>query len=171
MEFRVMNYCISTTQNHPIAQAYPNCIQDFNTLLINEGYVSSTTLFDNSEVVLNLDAVEALIALAEDNRNRNSSMDFTFGIANKEATSRMMVLVELRLNYVNPNNLKREKLEDKVAGSLLALTSIIPIYPNFIFIFSSDKKEEARNRLFKMYPRIPSSYIVMDLQDLKTSFF
>jgi len=166
-----MKYCISTTQNHPIANSHPQCIEDFNTLIVKEGYSSPTALFTAGEKVLNLDTVEALIALSQGNRNRNSSMDITFGITNSDSTSKMMVLVELRLNYTNPNNVRREKLEEKVSGSLSALTNAIPIYPNFIFVFRTDKKEEARNRLFRMLPRIPNHYIVMDLPELKAAFF
>jgi hypothetical protein len=166
-----MKYCISTTQGHPIAKAHPTSIEDFNNLLAKEGYTETTTLFNSQEIVLNLDTVEALIALNEGNRNRNSSMDITFGIADTNLANKMMVLVELRLNYTNPNNLKREKLEDKVAGSLLALTTVIPVYPDFIFVFQSDKTQEAKSRLFRMYPKIPNNYKAMDLEELKAAFF
>lgn len=165
-----MKYCRITTENHPVSLTHIGCIEDINHLLVNEGHVGAAALFTNGEVVLNLDCVEALIALREA-RERSRSMDFSFGIANEDQSIRLIVLAELKLNHQNPNHVRREHLEEKVAGSILALTNAVHIYANYIFIFRSDKKEEAKSRFFRMNPRIPNEYLVMDLQELHYNFF
>jgi len=166
-----MKYCQVTTKNHPISLANLTIVEDFNTLLNAEGHVTSIAAFTNGEVVLNLDAVETLIAIAQGNRAKTKSMDCSFGIANNGRSIQLMVLVELKLNHQNPNNVNRAHLEEKVAGSVSALTNIIPIYANYIFIFRTDRKEEAKSRFFRMNPRIPNEYFVMDLAELKSTFF
>ena len=95
----------------------------------------------------------------------------SFGVAIENSTIKHMVIVELRLNYINPNNVRREELEEKAIGSIAALGSSIPVHDNFIFIFQSNLVEQARNRLYRMNPRIPSNYIVMDPNTLKHTFF
>lgn len=166
-----MKYCQVTTKNHPTCLANLTIIEDFNTLLAGEGHIGLTAAFTNGEVVLNLDSLETLIAIAHGNRAKTRSMDCTFGISNDDRSIQLMVLVELKLNHQNPNNVNRAHLEEKVAGSVSALTDIIPIYANYIFIFRSDRKEEAKNRFFRMNPRIPNEYFVMDLPELKSTFF
>jgi hypothetical protein len=165
-----MKYCSITTQSHPVSLLYTDCIEGLNTLLVTEGHNNSTPEFNNGQIVLNLDRVEDYLAILHE-RDKNKSMDFTFGIANEDKSIQLMVLVEARLNYLNPNNVKREHLEEKVRGSSSALTSVIPIYANYIFLFRVDKKEEARSRFFRMNPRIPNEYFVMDIEELKSTFF
>lgn len=165
-----MKYCKITTESHPISLAHPTCIEDINLLLVNEGYDGTLVLFNSNEVVLNLDCVETKIA-NDEAKARSRSMDFSFGIANGDKSIKLMVLVELKLNQKNPNWVKREYLEEKVAGSALVLKNDIHIYANYIFIFRSDRKQEAINRFFRMNPRIPNEYLVMDLQELHDTFF
>lgn len=165
-----MKYCKITTINHPISLTYPNCIEDINSLFIREGYASPEQPFINNEVILNLDFVESEVAPLA-NRLKNRSMDFTFGLSNNGQSIQLMVLAELKLNQQNPNQLKREHLEEKVAGSMSVLNSSIDIYANYIFIFRSDKKEEAKSRLFRMNPKIPNEYLVMDIEEFYNTFF
>jgi hypothetical protein len=166
-----MKYCKNTTQNHPISLSHIGCIEDINSLLLNEGYDGIEGLFVNHEVVLNLDCVEASMALNDGDRERNSSMDFTFGIANDDQSVKLMVLAELKLNSLNPNHIRREQLEKKVSSSKRILNIDVYIHNNFIFIFRKDKKEEAKSRFFRMNPRVPNEYIVMDLDELRYYFF
>lgn len=165
-----MKYCKITTINHPISLTYPNCIEDINSLFIREGYASSQKPFINNEVILNLDFVESEVAPLA-NRPKNRSMDFTFGLSNNGQSIQLMVLAELKLNQQNPNQLKREHLEEKVAGSMGVLNNSIDIYANYIFIFRSDKKEEAKSRFFRMNPKIPNEYLVMDIEEFYNTFF
>ena len=166
-----MKYCRITTENHPVSLTYSDCIEDINALLVKEGHITPPLTFTNAEVVLNLDCVEARLALIQGNKDKNKSMDLTFGIANNDRSIQLMVLVELKLNNSNPNNVRRDHLAEKVAGSFLSLTKVIPIYANYIFIFQIDRKEEAKSRFFRMNPKIPNEYLVMDTLELKTTFF
>ena len=95
-------------------------------------------------------------------------MDCTFAISDDTKTE--MLLVEFRFNYVNLQNLNRNKLVDKVQCSHEILGDPIPINKNSIFIFQKNLKAQAQSRIYRMYPRVPSNYLVMDLDDLKQFF-
>ena len=53
-----MKYCQTTTENHPIAVAYPYCIEDINTHLAGEGYSPLIPLFTLNETLIDLDEAE-----------------------------------------------------------------------------------------------------------------
>jgi hypothetical protein len=165
-----MKYCSNTTINHNIAILYNACLQELNQLIVNEGYLGTIPLFKNNEIVINPDKAEKIIA-KKAGRRRNKSMDMAFGLSNSDSSIREMLMVELRLNYRNPNNLNREELEGKVAGSILVLANIPQIHNRYIFIFKTNQRQEARNRLSRMIPRINSNYIVMDIHELQASYF
>lgn len=165
-----MKYCGTTTTNHPVSIMYPRCLQDINTVNIREGYTEHVSLFEDAELVINLDYVEGQIA-SKEKRSPVKSMDMAFGITNDKASIKQMVMVELRFNYVNMKNLTRPELIKKVAGSLLALGTHIPVYKDYIFVFQKNLKAQAKNRFFRMDPKIGSNFIVMDIYDLKTIFF
>lgn len=173
MVARNMKYCINTTRNHPITTKYPQVLEDINDLLINEsrdcvGYLVPT--FNNNESVINMDSLEAIVA-RDNNRARNKSMDLAFGINSADSINKEMVLVEIRLNYINPNNLNKEELEGKVNGSSQLLSGHHPIHNKYIFIFKSNQIQEAISRLRRMIPSINSGFIVMDVEQLQLSYF
>ena len=165
-----MKYCRTTTLNHPVSVAHPNCIEDINTLIVREGCSRAVPLFTNSEIVINLDFAEELIANAS-GRLLNKSMDMGFGIKNSSSTKINMLMVELKFDVKDFYHLRRKDLEEKVAGSSLILGNIPPIYKLYIFIVKSDKIQEAINRLFRMVPKIDSNYVAMDIYQLKDRFF
>jgi hypothetical protein len=165
-----MKYCNYTTINHHIAVLHNNCLQDINYLITKEGYLGTVSPFINNETVIYLDLAEELIAITE-GRSKNKSMDMAFGLTNSDSSIKEMLMVELRLNYSNPNNLNRAELEGKVAGSSLLLSNIPEIHNRFIFIFKTNQRQEARNRLSRMIPRINSNYIVMDIPELHSTYF
>lgn len=165
-----MKYCQNTTTNHPAIINITGCLINLDTLIHNEDDSSSCVgnLFGNI-CVINLDHVE-LINAKNQKRNQNSTMDCTFGINNKNNTPHML-LVEFRFNYTRLKNLNRNKLIDKVSGSINLLGNSIPIFHDHIFIFHSNLKSQAKSRLFRMNPTIPINYQVMDLSELFTTFF
>lgn len=165
-----MKYSKGLTLIHPASLNKPECIKAFNDLNITEGYSGPSDLFSSDIIVLDLDCVEAKIS-ADEHRIRRSSMDCTFAIENEETNSNEMLMVELRYNYSNLQNLTRTKLLDKVSGSTLALGNSVIISNIFIFIFTTILKEQARSRLFRMLPKVPSNYIVMDIYELKEKYF
>lgn len=165
-----MKYCRNTTINHDISLSHNSCLQNINTLIINEGFVGTIPLFTNTEIVINLDEAERIMAI-EVGRPLNRSMDMAFGLSNENSTNERILMVELRLNYHNPNNLNRTEIEEKVNGSSLLLNDIPPIYKLYIFIFKTEQLQEAISRLFRMIPRINSNYVVMDIHQLKERYF
>jgi hypothetical protein len=164
-----MKYSKSQTLNHMESVNKPECLKNLNDLIIKEGYDGVNNVFDNEVTILDLDCVESKNAMKERRTNR-SSMDCTFAIEDEITGNVEMLLVELRFNYVNMQNLTRRKLLDKVSGSRIALGSSVKINDDNIFIFKSELKEQAKSRLFRMLPKIPNNYLVMDMLDLKATY-
>ncbi len=164
-----MSYCRTTTENHSVAISHPSTLKDFNIINAKEGY-SGPAVFTNGEIVIDMDEAEAIISRNE-GRVRRRSMDISFAVDNLNLSGKEMVLVELRYNYVNMQNLSRTILEEKVIGSLNVIGTSVPIYTDYIFIFQSNLIQQARSRFFRMNPRINSNYVVMDINDLKVLFF
>lgn len=165
-----MKYSRELTENHPMALDKPECLKNFNDLNLNEGFDGVIDLFDDSIIVLDLDCVELKDAKRE-RRNQNSSMDCTFAIQDETTGNSQMLLVELRYNYTNMQNLTRKKLIDKDTFSRLALGNSTTSTPESIFIFHKDLNAQAKSRLFRMLPRVPSEFVVMDIYELKTEYF
>jgi hypothetical protein len=166
-----MKYCRDTTINHVVALKHNACLEDINSLIRQEGYSDASPLFTNAEIVLNMDKAEDIVARLENRLEKNKSMDMAFGIAYPNSTKVKMLLVELRLNYSNPNNLSKAEIEEKVAGTSLLLSNIPEIIKMYIFIFKTGQLAEAYSRLFRMIPKINSNYVVMDIEHLKSTYF
>lgn len=164
-----MKYDLNSTINHYLAVRLPQIVTDLDLLISREDKSSIIVSngFPNSKV-MDLDAAEVEKARCE-SRPQNSTMDCSFAVSDLKETK--MLLVEFRFNYVNLKNLNRKKLIDKVAGSILLLGNSIQCYPEYIFIFQPGLKAQAKRRLFMMNPQIPTNYIALDLNDLKSRFF
>jgi hypothetical protein len=166
-----MKYCRNTTLNHPLSQLHNNCLNDINSLIVNEGYQDINPLFTNNEIVINLDHAETIVADIQGRKEKNKSMDMAFGIKNAVATKIQMLLVELKFNVKDVYSLKRTDLEGKVEGSSIILGDIPSIYKRYIFIVKPEHLQEAISRFFRMIPKIESNYIVLDIHLLKAEYF
>ena len=166
-----MKYCKETTINHKVASFYSSCLQKINDILDCEGYPNKDKhqLFDLSTIVINGDKLEEEVALSIGRVEKNRSMDIAFGI--KKNSEVYIKMVELKFNCNNPSTLRNENLQEKVKGTIDALTEVLPIHYEYLFIFNPHIKAEARNRLFRMSPRIPNNYRVMDIYELKSTYF
>lgn len=168
-----MEYNKNKTISHPIAIQHPCCIQDFNEVIKNEDDTLKTKqyscIFISSVEVLNLDCAKNKEYPIGMGKERPKSMDITFAISENDKAE--IVLVDFKLNIVNPNTLKKEDLEGKVNDSMLFLCNSIPIHNQYIFVLQPNKVQQARNRLQRMLPKIPNNYIAMDLSELINKYF
>lgn len=144
---------------------------DINQFIEEEGCTQRMPVFLQGELVLNMDLVEKEIAKHE-LRNLNKSMDSAFIITDNIVRSKEILLVEFRFNYEKGlRNLDRKALLGKVSGSMNILNNILDIHDNYYFIFDSNLKQQAINRLRRMNPVVPSNFIATDINDLKSIFF
>lgn len=164
-----MKYDKNSTLTHSLAVKLPLIAIDLDLIIHNEDDLSLSVKnnFPDSKV-LDMDLAEVETAKLEA-RLRNSTMDCSFAITELEDTK--ILLVEFRFNYVNLKNLNRNKLIDKVTGSISLLGNSIDIFPEYIFIFQPGLKAQAQRRLFMMNPKIPTNYIAYEVNDLKARFF
>lgn len=149
---RTMKYCKTTTQDHGLYRSYPSCHIKMSEIVTKEG--GQGRLFSNEEV-LNLDAIEELLAKRE-KRNQRNTMDITFGCSvqnakNGKITKRCMRLVDFKYRVTNVNNFKKADFEDKVDGSVDILGREIPIDGEYYFVFKKEIDAQARNRIARLF--------------------
>ena len=165
-----MKYCQDTTETHPLSLAHPHFVEDIHAIAMAEGYSRAPVIFENAERALNLDKVKEPIynALGQD---LPRSMDMTIGLKSDDTLHRQMLLVEFKLKVKIPTNVDGKDLIEKVNQSVKMLGETLPIREEYIFIFHSDIKEEARSRFSRRFTKIPRTYIVMDMETFKATYF
>ena len=67
--------------------------------------------------------------------------------------------------------LERRGLKVKETIKTLKSFENVNIHSEYFFVFQPNRTEEARNRLSRMNPRIPATYISIDVNRLKERFF
>jgi hypothetical protein len=125
--------------------------------------------FFGAELGMNMDFVEHRLASFH-RRSPNRSMDMAVGLCN-EMGAQEVLFVEFRFNYINLQNLNRVVLEGKVLGTNDIFRGHYPVREEYIFIFQSNLKEQAKNRIQRMIPQVPSSFAVMDIAELHEKYF
>lgn len=146
------------------------CLVDLNNLIINEGFSGTVPIFIQNEIVIDMDCVEKIVA-DEERRNRNKSMDCVLVIIDSVNSTKEILMVEFRFNYINMRNLDRNSLYGKVDGTKINLLNELNICNEYLFIFNSNMKQQAINRFRRMIPNLPINYIVLDIDDLKLRYF
>jgi hypothetical protein len=166
-----MHYDHIKTISNKLVTKYPACLQDLDEVIFND---DNEMLFKQNNFpqvsVLNLDIaeIERCKSLAI---NRSRTMDLAFYLSN-DYNYVQMQLVELRFNYKNLANLHKIALDEKIIGAQNVLNILNCVMANkFIFVFKKNLTQQARSRLNRMNPRVPSSYVVMDIVELKKAFF
>ncbi len=161
-----LTYCSTTTNNHKIASICPQCVQKINAVCIKDG--AKHTCFTN-EVCLNIDDFETFLAQHE-KRDKQKTMDFSFGVNIENRNEQKMILVELRLNYTNWRNISKKELDDKINHSKVILGHSPIISNQYYFVFKSDLKQQAHNHLRRLY--LNRNFVFgVDLNELKNNFF
>lgn len=156
-------YCIETTENHTLATKFSDCIALINEMSINEG--AKKTPFTD-EKGLNLDKIESICAQRE-KRDSQKTMDISFGI--KDGNNKEFVLCEFRLNFTNPNNIKKRDLELKIDYSKRLLGNHPVIHNKYLFIFPKNIKCQADNRLRRLFSN--KSFVkVLDIYEMKSEY-
>src|ERR1039457_5423234 len=136
-----MKYCQPTTQAHPLAERYPQYLNNINTIIREEG---GTNRPFNTEVALKLDKIKEC---SDDiNITHMKSMDMVLGI--KDGTNSLSLLVEFKLDCKNARNLKEGELREKIKDSkILLFGSGIPVHNRYVFIFNDELLENESRRI------------------------
>lgn len=163
-------YCKDSTCELSISKRHTSCLVCLDQLVCDETISLSTrpNIFSDEVIVLNLDCVERNIA-TDEHRSRKRTVDLVFAGKSGEV-SIQVVLVELRYNYINMQKLKRVVLIEKVDHSKELLIGN-DIFPKVFFVFETDLKQQAKNRLNRMVPKVPSDFEVIDNEELNSLFF
>lgn len=99
--------------------------------------------FDTSILCLDMDAYE----IATRRGQQKETVDAVIGVKDyrqNRFTNQRLLLVELRMNYNNVNNLSKSKLEDKVRHTRELLGAGTPIETYSWFVFKNSKIEQAK---------------------------
>lgn len=165
-------YSKEETLKTSLAQQFKGCVKDYNIIFRdNDNNLNTTPNYFTDVEVIDFDCIEKKLSDLQ-YRKPVKSVDSIFVISD-DSLNREIVLVELRLNYTNMANLERKELEEKVKETIKTLKSFenINIHSEYFFVFQPNRTEEARNRLSRMNPKIPTTYISIDINSLKQRFF
>ena len=165
-----MKYCQVTTESHPLAIAHPQFVEDINAIALAEGYIQPPIAFSNNETAINLDKVKRPVFVAQ-GVDLPKSMDMTVGLKSNDALQKEMLLVDFKLNVENPTRIRKIDMLEKVEHSSLLLGTAIPIRDEYIFVLQTAKVQEARRWFSRYHARIPQTYIAMDINTLKATYF
>lgn len=157
-------YCEQTTKNHQINKKVGVALKSIDFVCKRDG--AKKTPFSEQECI-DLDEVETFLA-SNEKRQKIKTMDVSFGIS--KGKRGQMVLCELRLNFKNVNNIGRKDLDEKMNNSKRILGHDPSIFSKSFFVFSSKLKQQATNRLRRLYAN-KSIIEVTDLEGLKAQFF
>lgn len=157
-------YCSNTTKEHGLSKKHSGCVEKIYDITISEGGKKPPF---SSEVALNMDKIELSIA-KKDKRNARKTMDMAFGV--KRGRSKQFVLCEYRLNYKNPNNIRKSELDSKLLYTKSLLGNEPAVHNNYLFIFLSNIKQQAISKLRRLYSSRPN-YMAIDVPELKSRFF
>lgn len=187
-----MKYNQVETINNNVSSKFPKCLKLFDEINLKDDdeLLEIDGLFGDKKVI-DVDDVEIHLARLECKRKLNSTMDLAFliydrvGLSPKDkpkfenidklfyTRSKCKVqLVELRLNFREIQNLKREKLKNKLLGSTYIFSKYqMPINDHYIYVFKENMVQQARNRMGRMLPEVFWKYEVTDLKCLKRDYF
>lgn len=153
-----MNYSKEVTKSHPLSIRYSQqAIISLNVLLKKEG--ARKCPFTQEEV-LDLDKIEVI--LKSKCSSRCETMDFCIGLV-----TRQMLLVEAKLRVVEPRNLKKGALEDKIRYSKALLGQEIPITREKVFLFTDKTVDIAKRHLARLFNNNPN-LIVCTIDEFKS---
>lgn len=168
----MMKYSKEETLKTSLAQQFKRCVKDYNIIFRdNDDNLRTIPNYFTDVEVIDFDCIEEKLSCLQ-HRKKVKSVDSIFVISDN-SLDREIVLVELRLNYINMANLKKEELEEKVRETIKTLKSFekINIHSEYFFVFQPNRTQQARNRLNRMNPKIPTTYISIDINSLKQRFF
>lgn len=169
---KMKKYNKEETLKTSLSQKYKECVKDYNIIFRdNDNNLNTTPNYFTNVEVIDFDCIEKKLSGLQ-HRNPVKSVDSIFVISDN-SLNREIVLVELRLNYTNMANLEKKELEEKVKETIKTLKSFenINIHSEYFFVFQPNRTQEARNRLNRMNPKIPATYISIDIDSLKQRFF
>ena len=142
-----------------------NCLSNLNLISVKDGCSICHDFFSLNPIVLDMDCVELSFCIGV--KSPQKSMDFAFVSNNDE-----VILVELRCNYINLKNLKRNDLLEKrkYSEDILIKHGYSLFYNKIYCVFSDSFKQQAIRRLRNMNPTIPSEFVAISVTDLKSFF-
>ena len=165
-----MKYDHINTITNSVSQTHPQCLKLIDEIILKDDDSISTlvNMFDKSKAI-DVDSVETCLASLE-KRNETKTMDLAFSISDGNHIE--IQLVELKLNVKNTSMLIQKDLMGKFDGatSIFVLHNL-SVKDVCVFIFQPNKKQEAISRLARMNPKIPRKYKVLDLKELKNTYF
>ncbi len=128
-----------TWRNEPIERLprFSTYLVNFNALVKHEG--GPANAFPDAMRCIDLDAYEKGLKKGI----HNPTVDAVIGVFSGKISE--LVLVELRLNYKNADNLSPTKLEEKVSCSKNILSGCGKLHAMVYFVFNDRVQSQARN--------------------------
>lgn len=161
-----MKYCKDTTTEHPLCKLYPICQELLNIIFHTEG--CKETLF-SFETGLNLDKVET--ERCKGKASREATMDLALGVSN-EGKSKQMLLVEMKFNSKQPQNISKKEIDSKIKHAIDLLSQEVPIAERKIVLFGDKQIQVAKHYISRLYAKSPKTAIaVMTAREFNETYF
>lgn len=147
---------------------YRHCASTLNA--VSERDYPNKNYFDAHIECLDMDTYEKKCCSG----NAECTVDAVIGISkcdNKVTSSHRLMLVELRMLYINAANLSKSELEQKVNHTKDLLGSELPIYKNNVFVFTDNVAPQARsfmNRLMQGSKHL-KTFLVWSVSDFRNN--
>lgn len=146
---------------------YRHCASTLNA--VSERDYPKKNYFDTRIECLDMDTYEKKCG-----GNADCTVDAVIGVSNcvnKVTSSHRLLLVELRMLYVNANNLSKTELEQKVIHTKDLLGSELSIDKNNIFVFTDNVAPQARSFITRLMQgsKYLNTFIVWSVSDFRNN--
>lgn len=161
-----MEYSQCKTNSHSLALSYG--IENISSIIVGEKGSGANFTYETG---INLDKAKKNMPNI-DPLKLPATVDFTVALNSNE-----MLLVELKLDCDNPNNLnnskKRENLRRKIkdSESLLRCTNISKVRSEKVFVFKPEYVDIARNTISRIFLNRSNEILVLSEDLLFTKYF
>ena len=147
---------------------YRHCASTLNA--VSERDDPNKNYFDKRIECLDMDTYEKKCCSG----NADCTVDAVIGVSNcvnKVTSSHRLLLVELRMLYVNANNLSKTELEQKVIHTKDLLGSELSIAKNNIFIFTDNVAPQARSVMSRLMrgSKHSQTFVVWSVSDFNNN--
>ena len=135
-------------QSHPLWSDCPSTLMD----IANRDYPRKNYFRTLKIDALDLDTHEKNIHKGK-RGNLSCTGDAVIGIALKMNGNTLVhpfvMIVELRMGYKHGDNIRLSEFENKITHSKTLLSTALPIYPKYYFIFTDKEEPQARSILYR----------------------
>lgn len=130
---------------HPLWSACPSTLKD----IANRDYPRKNYFKKLDIDALDLDRYEK----SQHKHSMECTGDAVVGIALEKSDNTLLrpavMIVELRMGYKHGDNISLSELKRKITHTKTLLSTVLPVHPNYYFIFTDEEEPQAKSLLYR----------------------